>query len=226
MYINLVALKPELNSNPSMKSTNEYWNTIFTGKEDHEFGWYEEDATQTLKFVRTIPRFNEAMVFLPGAGSSILVNELISQCRHLVLNDISDVAIQRLKEKIKDQHKITLLRHDISMPLPEKIPMVDIWIDRDVLHFLLEEREIEEYFRNLCSRVKIGGYVLFAEFAPDSASMCAGLELHRYSIDEMIERVGVDFLLLKHERYDYINPFSDRRPYIYALFKRSKTKKG
>ncbi len=106
--------------------------------------------------MRTIPSLNEAMVFLPGAGTSILVHELISQCRHLVLNDISDVAIQRLKEKIKDQHKITLLRHDISMPLPEKIPMVDIWIDRDVLHFLLEEREIEEYFRNLCSRVKLG----------------------------------------------------------------------
>ena len=215
-----------MNSNRSMESTNEHWNTIFTGKEDHELGWYEEDASQTLKFVRTIPRLNEAMVFLPGAGTSILVHELIYQCRHLILNDISDIAIQRLNEKIKDQRKITLLCHDISTPLPESIPMVDVWIDRAVLHFLLKEREIEEYFRSLCSRVKIGGYVLFAEFAPDSASMCAGLELHRYSIDEMIERVGVDFLLLKHERYDYINPFGDRRPYIYALFKRSKTKKG
>jgi hypothetical protein len=165
-----------------MKSTNEHWNTIFTGKEDHELGWYEEDASQTIKFVRTIPRLNEAMVFLPGAGTSILVHELISQCRHLVLNDISDIAIQRLKEKIKDQHKITLLRHDISTPLPESIPMVDVWIDRAVLHFLLEEREIEEYFRNLCSRVKVGGYVLFAEFAPDRASMCAVMELHRYYI--------------------------------------------
>ena len=46
-----------------MKSTKEYWNIIFTGKEDHEFGWYEEDAYQTLKFVRTIPRLNKAMVF-------------------------------------------------------------------------------------------------------------------------------------------------------------------
>ncbi|SVC52903.1 uncharacterized protein METZ01_LOCUS305757, partial [marine metagenome] len=29
-----------------MKSTNEHWNSIFTGKEDHELGWYEEDASQ------------------------------------------------------------------------------------------------------------------------------------------------------------------------------------
>jgi len=222
MYINLVALKLELNSNPSMKSTNEYWNTIFTGKEDHEFGWYEEDPIQTLKFVRTIPRLDEAMVFLPGAGSSILVHELISQCRHLVLNDISDVAIQKLKEKIKDQHKITLLHHDISKPLPDSIPMVDIWIDRAALHFLLEEREIEEYFRNLCSRVKVGGHVLFAEFSPDGASMCAGLELHRYSVEEMVERAGVDFVLIEQERYNFISSFGDIRPYIYILFKRSK----
>ncbi len=207
-----------------MKSTKEHWNIIFTGKEDHEFGWYEEDAYQTLKFVWTIPRLNKAMVFLPGAGSSILVRELISQCRHLVLNDISDVAIQKLKEKIKDQRKITLLRHDISKPLPDSIPMVDVWIDRAVLHFLLEEREIEEYFRNLCSRVKVGGYVLFAEFAPDGASMCAGLELHRYSVDEMVQRIGVDFVLIDQEEYDFINPFGDRRPYIYVLFKRYKNK--
>ena len=175
--------------------------------------------------MRTIPRLNEAMVFLPGAGSSILVHELISQCRHLVLNDISDVAIQKLKEKNKDPSKITLLRHDISKPLPDSIPMVDVWIDRAVLHFLIEEREIEEYFRNLCSRVKVGGYVLFAEFAPDGASMCEGLELHRYSVDEMFQRVGVDFVLIDQEEYDFINPFGDRRPYIYVLFKRSKAKK-
>ncbi len=78
-----------------MKSTKEHWNIIFTGKEDHEFGWYEEDAYQTLKFVWTIPRLNKAMVFLPGAGSSILVRELISQCRHLVLNDLRSPSKQK-----------------------------------------------------------------------------------------------------------------------------------
>jgi len=63
---------------------------------------------------------------------------------------------------------------------------------------------------------------LFAEFAPDGASMCAGLELHRYSVEEIVERVGVDFVLIEQERYNFISPFGDIRPYIYILFKRSK----
>jgi hypothetical protein len=46
------------------------------------------------------------------------------------------------------------------------------------------------------------------------------LDLHRYSVEEMTERVGPAFALLKHEEYTFINPYGDPRPYIYALYKR------
>lgn len=205
-----------------MPATNQHWNAIFSTKSDTELGWYEADMSQTLKFLDSIPDLNQATVFLPGAGTSLLVDHLLSRCEHLILNDISDEALKKLGERIQQTEKVSWLHHDMSRPLPEGGPSSDVWIDRAVLHFLLEENQIRTYFDNLRSALSPVGYVLLAEFATDGAPKCAGLDLHRYSVEEMTERIGHEFTLLREERYTFINPFGDPRPYVYALYKRNK----
>lgn len=91
-----------------------------------------------------------------------------------------------------------------------------------MLHFLLEEERIAGYFDNLRSCLSDRGHVLLAEFAPDGAPKCAGLELLHYSAAEMAERLGPEFNLLREERYIYVNPFGYPRPYVYALFQRNR----
>ena len=203
-----------------MANLNEHWNDIFSKKTSSELGWYEKDVSQTLKFLEHIPLKEPATVFLPGAGTSELVDELFTRGHHLILNDISDEALHKLKNRIGTDKKLTWLHHDISRPLPDDITQADIWIDRAVLHFLLEETDIQGYFANLRSAITQGGYVLLAEFSTKGAPKCAGLELHRYSIEEITERMGNEFELIKHEDYTYINPLGDPRPYIYALYKK------
>ncbi len=203
-----------------MPNLNEHWNDIFSKKTSSELGWYEKDVSQTLKFLEHIPLKEPATVFLPGAGTSELVDELFARGHHLILNDISDEALHKLENRIGTDKKLTWLHHDISRPLPDDIIQADIWIDRAVLHFLLEETDIQGYFANLRSAITQGGYVLLAEFSTKGAPKCAGLELHRYSIEEITERMGNEFELIKHEDYTYINPLGDPRPYIYALYKK------
>lgn len=84
---------------------------------------------------------------------------------------------------------------------------------------MTDESAIQGYFSNLHSAIRPGGYVLLAEFSTTGARKCAGLELHRYSVEEMTDRMGAQFELVKHEEYTYINPLGDPRPYIYALFR-------
>ncbi|NOY14524.1 MAG: class I SAM-dependent methyltransferase, partial [Deltaproteobacteria bacterium] len=121
-----------------MSTTNQHWNAIFSAKSDPELGWYESDASQTLKFFDLIPQRENATVFLPGAGTSVLVDELLVRGHALILNDISDEALITLKNRIGTNDRLTWLHHDISKPLPDGIPPADVWIDRAVLHFLLE----------------------------------------------------------------------------------------
>jgi len=204
-----------------MNTLDEHWNAIFSTKADCELGWYEKDVTQTLKFIDQIPLNEPATVFLPGAGTSVLVDELQARGHNIILNDISDEALNKLKNRIGPDNRLTWLHHDISKPLPAGISNVDLWIDRAVLHFLIEEDDIQGYFANLQSAISLGGYALLAEFSTEGAPKCAGLELHRYSIGEMTERMGKNFGLVQHEKYTYTNPFGAPRPYIYALYRKN-----
>jgi hypothetical protein len=203
-----------------MDALRHHWNAHFTSKADEELGWYERDVAQTLKFLELVPELDRTTVFLPGAGTSALVDVLLAQGARLILNDISDQALARLRRRVGEHAQVIWLRHDIAHPLPPQLPEVDVWIDRAVLHFLLDEAQIIGYFANLQAVLKPVGYVLLAEFSPDGATRCAGLDVHRYSAAEMADRLGPEFTLIKTEQYRYINPAGDARPYTYALFRR------
>ncbi len=206
-----------------MKSSRNHWDTIFSNTADSKLGWYEKDASQTLELLKQIPDWEKSTVFLPGAGTSILIEKLLSRGIKLVLNDISTEALNRVKVRLnKEYREIDWLCQDIAQPIPDTMPNVDIWIDRAVLHFLIEEDDIKGYFKNVKSILKAGGYVIFAEYSKIGAPKCAGLTLHRYSIEELSENLGESFTLISHFDYTYINPNGDPRPYVYALYKREK----
>lgn len=204
-----------------MKSSSKHWDSIFSDAEDSKLGWYEKDASQTLELLNNISKWESSTIFLPGAGTSILIEKLLTKGAKLALNDISIEAINRVKERLHDKcDEIHWLCQDISLPIQDAIPNVDIWIDRAVLHFLTDEDDIEGYFKNVKSTLKVGGYAIFAEFSETGAPECAGITLHRYSIEELSERLGSSFELISHFNHTYINPNGAPRPYIYALYKR------
>lgn len=200
---------------------NEHWNKIFKKVESENLGWYEKDFYQTLKFINSIDRLSEKSVFIAGTGTSMLAERLIGKCKILILNDISEEALFITKKRIGNvKQPVEWLKADIGAELPVENNSIDVWIDRAVLHFLIKEENIDKYFKNLNDKIKVNGYALLAEFVLHGAPKCAGLELHRYSIEELIERCGKSFELIQSESYTYINPEGDLRPYIYCLFKK------
>ena len=204
-----------------MKSSSKHWDAIFSDTEDPKLGWYEKDASQSLELLNHIPEWENSTVFLPGAGTSVLIEELLSKGAKLVLNDISIEAINRVKSRLGDKCKeINWLCQDIAQPIQDAIPDIDIWIDRAVLHFLTDEDDIKGYFGNVKSILKAGSYAMFAEFSKTGAPKCAGLTLHRYSIEELSGNLDPSFKLVSDFEYTHINTFGDPRPYIYALYKR------
>ena len=206
-----------------MKSSGEHWDKIFSCTEDSRLGWYEKEASKTFELLNCIPGWENSKIFLPGVGTSVLIEGLLSKGTTLVLNDISIEAINRVKSRLGDRSKdIYWLCQDIAQPIQDAIPDIDIWFDRAVLHFLTDEDDIRGYFENIESILKAGSYAMFAEFSKTGAPKCAGLTLHRYSIEELSERLGSSFTLMSHFDHVYINPNGDPRPYIYALFKKEK----
>jgi SAM-dependent methyltransferase len=205
-----------------VKSLRQHWDAIFESTPDSELGWFEDNPAETLQFLGDLPVTSESTVFLPGAGTSALVDALLEFNCRLVLNDISAQALEKLESRIGARtESVTWLHHDISQPLPPGLPAADLWIDRAVLHFLTEESAIRGYFANLKRTVRPGGHVLLAEFSSRGATKCAGLDVHRYSLEEMTTRLGGAFQLLRHEYPTATTPSGSPRPYVFALFRRS-----
>ena len=185
-------------------------------------GWYEQSATQTFELLQQIPEWEKSTVFLPGAGTSILIDELAEKGARLVLNDISSEALARARKKMGDKADQNVwLCQNIAQPVLGLESEIDIWIDRAVLHFLTDESDIEGYFNNLNSLLKPGGHAIFAQFSEKGAKKCAGLKLHRYSLQELTERLGRTFTLVSSFNYTHTMPNGNPRPYVYALYKKN-----
>ena len=213
-----------------MSNSNEdkqkHWDDIFSAKQDTELGWFEDDCSQTLSFIKHTAISANSTLFLAGAGTSKLVDELIKTDANLIVNDISAKALETLSQRLNTT-QCQYLHHDLGQIFDESFDKisdnsfsVDVWIDRAVLHFLLTEEQINHYFDNLKSTVKCGGYVLLAEFSNTGATHCAGLAVHQYSVDEMQTRLGDKFELIDSKEYIFVNHSEQERPYIYALFQR------
>lgn len=205
-----------------METLIDHWNKIFKATDENKLGWYEDDFSETLKFLDLIPGWKSSKIFVPGVGTSGLVDILLRSDATLVLNDLSPEAIEKSKNKCIDRvNSIKWLCQDISKLLPLEINDIDIWIDRAVLHFLTDDNCIGQYFKNVNTTVKIGGYAIFAEFSKKGATRCAGLDLRRYDVKDLEKNLPA-FKLIVSEEYTYMNPKGDPRPYIYTLFKKIK----
>lgn len=207
--------------NKSNNNKKIHWDQIFTDKPDETLGWYEQDVSYTLDFFPQGLLDKPRTIFIAGAGTSQLVDSLLTLGHRLVLNDISGEALDRLRQRIGNESNIYWLPADMSQDLPNDIPPIDIWIDRAVLHFLINEKDIVQYFNHVHRLVKSNGYVLLAEFSESGAERCAGLPVRRYSLADMNQQMLSKFTLMKHAHYDYMTPAGGHRPYLYALYQRN-----
>ncbi len=194
-----------------------HWDTIFSTSNDDVLGWFEKDFSQTKKFLEKVENLEEATVFVSGAGVSRVTDELAKRAGKTILNDISKEALNSLRNRISND-KVEYFLHDISKPFEKSC---NLWMDRAVLHFLTDEKDIQEYFKSLKKSLLKNGYVLFAQYTQGTATKCATLPLHQYSIEEFKERLGNDFELVCSEDYNYTMPNGNNRLYIYALFKKN-----
>ena len=87
--------------------------------------------------------------------------------------------------------------------------------------FLVDDNDVAQYFKNVDVAVKVGGHAMFAEFSKIGATKCAGLDVRRYDVHDLMEHLP-SFKLAASEEYTYINPMGAPRPYIYTLFKKVK----
>jgi hypothetical protein len=200
-----------------------HWDNAYTNSPVERLGWYETDLSPTLDLINKSKLNKSARILNVGAGATTLVDELVTDgYTNIIATDISKVSLDHLKTRLGDQDKLVeFILDDLTNPAELlKIDPVDLWIDRAVLHFFNRCEEQDTYFDLLKKSIKIGGFTILAEYNLHGATKCAGLPVHRYSIEMLQEKLGDDFKLIDSFDYTFTMPHGDLRPYVYSLFQK------
>src|SRR5690554_560355 len=87
-----------MNNSQDLKS---HWNTAYD-KEDKKLGWFEENPAQTMQLIESCKLETNAKILNVGAGTTYLIDVLLKEgYTNLIANDLSDLALHKLKERIK-----------------------------------------------------------------------------------------------------------------------------
>ena len=201
----------------------EHWNNAYQNNVVEKLGWFEDDPVASIDLIEKCNLSKDALIFNAGAGATTLISLLLEKgYSNILVNDISSLALDKLKSSINNNSNVRFIVDDLTNPTTSlNIKNVDLWHDRAVLHFFVQQSQQDAYFNLLKRKVKDGGYVIFSEFAIDGAKKCCGLDILNYSDEMFQERLGDDFELLESFNHLYKHPSNgNTRKYIYGLFKR------
>lgn len=202
-----------------------HWDQAYLAREIDELGWYEEESKPSLDLIKSCNLSLDSKILNVGAGTSTLIDSLLELgYQDIIATDISQIAIDQLQERLSEfDGSVTYINDDLTRPSKLlSIDKVDLWHDRAVLHFLTASRDQETYFELLKKLVKVKGYVILAEFELENgAQKCCNLDVQRYDITMLSNKLGSGFQLVNSFSYDYTNPRGENRPYIYTLFQRT-----
>lgn len=201
-----------------------HWNNAYRKTPTENLGWYEKDPIPSLELIESCYLPKDAVLFNAGAGSSTLINKLLKKgYTNIIVNDIASASLGEMRKDlvIPNNADVKFVVDDLTNPNELKtLHNIDLWHDRAVLHFFTAKAGQERYFQLIDTSLKIGGFVILAEFNMEGAKKCCGLDVVNYDSAKLQEGLGENFKLLKEFNYTYIQPSGNTRAYVYTLFQK------
>ena len=207
-----------------MTDYKNHWDKVYSKNDLDKLGWYEETPQPSLDLIKSCNLKKDAAILDVGSGASTLIKNLINDSySNIFALDISKVALDRAKQLLtpEEAEKVKWIVDDVTNPVNlNQLGSIDLWHDRTVLHFLIEENQQKKYLETLKKVVRKEGFVIIAVFSLEGAKKCSGLDVKNYDLKMIEEFLGKDFKLLNYFPYIYKMPSGDIRPYVYTLFQR------
>jgi SAM-dependent methyltransferase len=195
----------------------EHWQYVYETKEEKNVSWYQEHPSLSFQWIQNARLSLDSAIIDVGGGASRLVDYLLQVgYRRLTVLDISAAALQLARQRLGAQAAaVTWLEGDITqVELPHHT--YDLWHDRAVFHFLINEAERARYVAAVRRAVRPDGHVIVATFGPDGPTQCSGLSVARYNSDRLHGEFGAGFELVNSTSELHQTPFGTQQAFIYC----------
>ena len=198
-----------------------HWQDIYAKSEESQVSWYRPHLDTSLRLIDGLKLRADAAFIDVGAGRSTLVDDLLARgFRDVTALDVSAAALAQARRRMGlSGDLVRWMNYDV---LEAKLPPdnYDVWHDRAVFHFLVNEKEQARYAEIAAQSVRGGGHLLIATFAPDGPERCSNMVVRRYDAASLAARFAPHFEPVAEEREQHRTPLGSLQPFTYLLLRR------
>jgi SAM-dependent methyltransferase len=196
------------------------WEDRWRDREPDEVSWFQAVPTTSLELLAAVAPDRDAHVVDVGGGASTLVDHLLDRgWGHLTVVDVAErpleLARRRLGERAATVRWVVADARDLALDEP-----ADVWHDRAVLHFLVDDADREAYVARVTANLVGGGHAVVSTFAPEGPATCSGLPVRRDDADGIAATFGSGFELVDRRAEDHVTPAGVHQAFVYAVLRR------
>lgn len=203
-----------------MPSTPQHWDAAYA-QGDTTRGWYQSEARVSMELLALADVSTSASIVDIGGGASVFVDNLLDAgFDDITVLDHSPVGLAIAHDRVGARGRgVTWITHDLLTWAPSRT--LDVWHDRAVLHFLLDDADRRRYVEVLTSATRPGSVAVIGAFAPTGPPMCSGLPVHRYDALELQELLGPAFHPIACRDAVHVKPDGSTQDYLWWAGRRS-----
>ena len=204
-----------------MAGSKDHWENIYKTKSSKDVSWYSPRLEKSLELIQSLGLSRDAHIIDVGGGASTLPDDLITAgFKNITVLDISKEALKVSQERLGKKSGLIRWIEGDATEVSLEPESYDCWHDRAVFHFLTKPEDRQKYVNNLKKALKPGGYALMATFGPNGPLKCSGLEIVRYSAEDLQRELGSSFHLERQFTEIHQTPFDTTQEFLYCLFRK------
>ena len=195
-----------------------HWENIYQTKNIDGVSWYQETPYESIELIKKFSTTDSDMIIDIGCGKSFLADNLLKlNYKNITLVDISLNALKEVKERLNNKSLNFIETDVLNLKLEQTF---DIWHDRAVFHFITNKKSVEKYI-SLCNEyIGEGGKLIIGTFAEDGPLKCSGLEIKRYSVENLKELFKENFEFIKGFKKLHSTPFGTQQSFTFCVFRK------
>lgn len=196
-----------------------HWDSKYASTAVSEVSWFQATPALSRRMLAACGVGPQHSVVDVGGGASSLAVQLVEDgWTDVTVLDVSSEALAAARARCPEPERIEWLNADLLQWTPDRA--YDVWHDRAVFHFLIEESDVATYRRTLRKALAPGGLAVVATFAADGPTQCSGLPVHRYGADELVEALGPGFTVVEAAREEHRTPSGSVQPFTWVALRR------
>ena len=195
-----------------------HWENIYQTKNIDGVSWYQETPYESIELIKKFSTTDSDMIIDIGCGKSFLADNLLKlNYKNITLVDISLNALKEVKDRLNNK-SLNFIETDVLNLKLERT--FDIWHDRAVFHFITNKKSVEKYI-SLCNEyIGEGGKLIIGTFAEDGPLKCSGLEIKRYSVENLKELFKENFEFIEGFKKLHCTPFDTQQSFTFCVFRK------